>query len=73
MAAELRIATTKSGFVIGVTRDRSGLELKHLFNVGNEGTGPNPVPELAGATVRMASLVEDDAGRPLAPPEDALH
>jgi hypothetical protein len=52
---------------------RSGLELKHLFNVGHEGTGPNPVPELAGAPVRMASLVEDDAGRPLAPPEDALH
>jgi len=33
-------------------------------------TGPDPLPELAGTPVRMASLVEDDAGPALASPEN---
>ena len=47
---------------------RSGLELKHLLNVDTR-TGPDPSRARSGP-VRMASLVEDDADRPLAPPED---
>ena len=64
------IATTMSGFVIGVTSTDPDWSWSACSMLNTRWTGPDPVPELAGTPVRIAAAVTDAAGSGLPSPEN---